>query len=127
MIVLLWPVLTLTSLMIFRASLRQAKIRNLHVVRCVIYSAACLALVGPYLLIATPLLVVWRPWGEYTLFGYVDNVYIACTILLALLAIRLMIAYRMYLRFPHAIATVLASQIIVALILLKLDMILLGN
>ncbi len=127
MIVLLWAPLTFASLLIFRVSLRQAQINYLHVVRCVVYSAAILALVGPYLLIATLLLVRWIPWGGYTQFGYVDNVYIACAILLLILTYRLAMAYRLYLRFPHAIATVLSSQIIVALILLKLDMVMLGH
>jgi hypothetical protein len=130
LVILLWAPLTLASLFIFRATLRQAKINNIHVMRCVIYSAAVLALVGPYLLITTPLLVtIWSPapFVGLTQFGYVDNVYAACVLLLLILGYRLAVAYRMYLRFPHAIATVLASQVIVALVLLKIDMMLQGH
>ena len=40
-------------------------------------------------------------------------------LLLLILGWRLGIAYRGYLRFPHAVATVVASQVIVALALLE--------
>jgi hypothetical protein len=64
--------------------------------------------------------VGWRD----TRFGYVDDIDLACALFLLILAVRLMFAYRLYLRFHYAIATVIASQIIVALALLEVDLIL---
>ena len=60
------------------------------------------------------------------MFGYVDATYLACAAGFVLfLGIRLSFAYRLYLRFPHAIATVIASQIIVVLAMLQIDMMIL--
>jgi hypothetical protein len=61
------------------------------------------------------------------MFGYVDNVYLACAVLLLLLAYRLAVAYRVYLRFRLAYLVIFASQVIVALTMLKLDMWMLGH
>jgi hypothetical protein len=127
MIPLLWPVLSFASLLLFRATMRQAKIRNEHVLRCVIYSAAMLSLFASVLVVAN-LVDGYRPFYSigYTPFGYVEAGYVLCLVFLALLSGRLVIAYRLYLRFPHAVAAVIASQIIVGLVLLKIDMILQG-
>src|SRR5205814_7296763 len=36
--ILVWPWLTILSLMLFRISMRRARIRTVHVLRCVLYS-----------------------------------------------------------------------------------------
>ena len=35
----LWPWLTFLSLMVFRISMRRARVKSVHVLRCVLYSA----------------------------------------------------------------------------------------
>jgi hypothetical protein len=125
---LLWPWLTFLSLLVYRASLRQARIRPVHVLRCVIYSAdlAALAIVPLYFALSVwndpYLLNRWQGQGGwYFPFGLaIDATTLELGILmLLLLGYRLAIAYRRYLHFPHAAAAVLASQVMVGLVLLK--------
>jgi len=129
MVPLLWIPLTLLSLLVYRASMRQAKIRLGHVLRCVVYSATPIVLFGPLLLAASFSENIYgpRPLWRLTALGYLDITYLFGVAFLALLALRLAISYRLYLRFPHAIAAVIASQTIVALIFLKLDMLMQGH
>ena len=47
--IFIWPPLTFATLMLYRSILQQAKIRKLHVLRVVIYSAAPIAFIGPLL------------------------------------------------------------------------------
>ena len=122
-----WPVLTLAVLMVFRASMRRAKVRTSHMLRCVIYSAdgmivAALALAVyvatvAYTQLATPIVTaVVRPqrWLEFTY----NAIPYALTGALVLMTFRLASAVRHYLRFDHSRATAIASQIIVALMIL---------
>ena len=122
-----WPVLTLVVLMVFRASMRRARVRTSHVLRCVIYTAdgmivAALALAVhvatvAYTQLTTPLVpAVVRPqrWLEFTY----NAIPYALTGALVLMTFRLASAIRHYLRFDHSRATALASQIIVALLIL---------
>lgn len=119
--VLLWPVLTLGALLIFQISMRRAKIRTAHVLRCVVYSFDALvwmALVNT-VVVAGMLasLLIWRTTGtrltamplilfNLTMAGYI--IY------------RLVASYRLYLRFDHPILTILASQVIAGLAIAKL-------
>jgi hypothetical protein len=122
---LLWPWLTFLSLLLYRASLRQARIRSAHVLRCSIYSAdlAVLAVLPLYLGLS-----VWNDpyrgadrWRSYYPLGLaVDETIVELGfIMLLLLGYRTWVAYRRYLNFPHAAAAVLASQTIVGLALFK--------
>jgi hypothetical protein len=119
LITLVWPWLTFAALMIFQISMRRAKVRPVHVLRCVIYSidgALVISLLaGAYLLWqllsrsrVLPFFYYQTSWAIYLSAG-----------LLALLTYRLWIAYRKYLRFDHALATVTVSQIMVALLVFK--------
>jgi hypothetical protein len=126
---LAWPWLTLLCLMIFRWSMRRAKVRHLHVLRCVLYSSDILFWYALLLLVMTPLRVqaylhtLYRYYAGPISASYLDSlpqVETAIGLLAIALAIyRLVVAYRRYLRFDHAIATVLASQIILGLIFLN--------
>ena len=117
---LLWAAGTFLALLVFRISMRRARIRPVHVVRCVIYSfdaavwavilvvaAAVATAAGIYVLRlqafhGLAFLVVAAPWAVAAVVFY-----------------RLVIAYRLYLRFDHPFLTVLASQLIAWLIVLN--------
>jgi hypothetical protein len=122
---ILWPWLTFAALLIYRMSMRQARIRPAHVLRCTIYSADAALVVGPALL---GVQFFTDPWGNvafpggWSAWNFVLNPETLLVLLavVLLLTYRLAIAYRRYLRFPHAIAAVLASQVMVSLALLKL-------
>ena len=113
--------------------MRQARIRQGHVARAVLYSSDVFAVTLPALLLAGGLAMMGiEPveWLVDALPGEVglrwllpgtDNILLLAAMLLMLLAgWRLWRAYRHYLSFPHAAATVLASQAIVWLALVSL-------
>jgi hypothetical protein len=105
------------ALMIFRISMRRARIKPVHVLRCVVYSFDVVLWFGcAWLLISAGYAVEtflhaeqWWPW-----------MYPAILFLQAgwplFIIYDLIVAYRLYLRFDHPIATVLASQLIVGLL-----------
>jgi hypothetical protein len=119
-----WPWLTLAALMVFQVSMRRAKVKPIHVMRCVIYSADALVLL--LLALAPSLLsnVVRGRWGTLFLSGMFEIRLTGYALLFAATVItyRLWIAYRFYLRFEHALATVLASQVMVGLLVWKLGL-----
>jgi len=130
---LIWPWLTLASLLIFRTTMRRARIKSGHVLRCVIYSsdvgivmgipvAFALAAMNPYYYISQFGTWIWA-WSLSR------NLAIPLTILSLVLftGYRLSIAYRDYLRFPKPISTVVASQVMVILISIKIYLLLSGN
>jgi hypothetical protein len=118
--------------MVFRISMRRARIRPVHVLRCVLYGGDVLLWVA---LVAVPA-VAWqaytfavtpgggfgRPYwpAQYFLPAPRDGaelaLYLACAAGVALFARRLVTSYRHYLRFDRPAATVLASQAIVFLV-----------
>ncbi|HEX2972058.1 MAG TPA: hypothetical protein VHP11_06980 [Tepidisphaeraceae bacterium] len=114
---LLWPPTTLALLMIFQASMHKARIKSSHVLRCVIYSADATFWVAPLLAAGT--------WGAASYRGPIAMSEWVCWACIAivpamhlLMTYRLTMAYRLYLRFQHPTTTVLATQLIVALIVL---------
>jgi hypothetical protein len=113
---LAWPWLMLLSLQVFRASMRRAKVRTGHVLRCVVYSfdfGAWLGLAGVlwagYSVVARgPSL---RPWsGDQDEYASRALGFLALT--LVLVTWRMWRAYRHYMRFDHALGTVIAAQVI---------------
>jgi hypothetical protein len=115
MVTVLWPLAAYGGLSVFQISMFRAKIHQIHVARCVIYSADGLVWVGLSLFAAAiacfAMAFFNRPPSEDT-----------ALLLLWLLAVwvavfsyRLWRAYRLYLRFDHSAATVLCAQIIAAL------------
>lgn len=110
---LLWPVLTLAALMIFRISMRRAHIRTVHVLRCVAYSldgilwSTALLLAGVYI----ALFISDSGAQDSMEFGLLLGLMLA----VVLGSYRLWAAYRYYLRFDRPFATVLATQVITIL------------
>jgi len=111
-----WPWLTVAALMVFRISMRRARIRPVHVVRCVVYSFDGVFWLGVLSLLLAPVAAALMLSGGMFGQGFVP---LAVTLLylaaFLYMAWRLTVAYRLYLRFDHPVATVLASQVIVAL------------
>lgn len=127
--ILTWPWFTCLTLMVFRVSMRRAKIRSIHVLRCVIYNADT-AMWGAILVV--PALAFSRQFvglgWRFRTGSTTSNLFIAClpvALLIATLSLwtwRLAIAYRSYLRFSHPVATVIASQALVVLLWLNLSL-----
>ena len=124
--VIVWPWLTLAGLMVFRWSMKRAKMNRVHVMRCLIYSTDLLLLAFPF-----------YGWLVAEACGFDNRFFIppttlaklwiaAAAILLVAFSYRLICAYRFYLRFDHAIATVLAAQTMAALAVCKLLFVLQG-
>ena len=137
-ILLAWPVATFLALLVFRISMRRARIKPVHVLRCVVYSFdvigwAALAAGAAVLYRAA---VTWADWPPREIltnrfvptpplprsipFSYRPDVVpdalfwlLAAAVLLS--AYRLASAFRHYLKFDHPVSTVVASQVIVVL------------
>ena len=110
-----WPWLTLTTLMIFAASMRRAKVRPLQVMRCALYccdAAVWLVPLTAWVLSAYIDKIGEMPYSE--LLGARGQSLLAAPVFAALTAYRLTAAYALYLRFHWPVATVVASQLIVA-------------
>jgi len=116
--ILSWSWMTLAALLIFRASMRRARIKTVQVLRCVIYCSADLLLwLAVLLLMLTPAHVL-AMMGMRWWIGFMAVSATCCAVsCIALTTHRLTIAYRLYLRFDHPDATVLASQIVALLVM----------
>ena len=115
-LLILWPWLTFATLMIFRISMARAKVKPIHVLRCIIYSC-------DMVLIAIALLVPIAP--AFTSFSYdpiraFGCIVLSCVILSALTLVKLGFAYRLYLQFPHAWTTAIVSQFVVSLAIVSI-------
>lgn len=115
---LAWPWLTMGALLVFRWSMQRARIRPWHVLRCVVYSSDAIFWAGP---INLGLYLAWimlvPSWADP--FAYQAVIVLNMAIALHMLY-RLVTAYQLYLRFDHPILTILASQVIVGLAMVKL-------
>jgi hypothetical protein len=117
LLVVAWPWLSAAGLLIFQISMRRRRIRAVHMVRCVVYSADvtilfALALAAAAGVEANDLLVGRRGSNAPTAALLVSFVVVP------LFAYRLWVAVKRYLRFDRPFATVLAVQVIVGLIAL---------
>jgi hypothetical protein len=116
----LWAVATFFSLLVFRISMRRARIHPVHVARCVVYSfdaviwPALATCVATAVSIALALLLSKRDFALLS-----GTVAFAPWVLIAMVVYRLVSAYRHYLRFDHPFLTILASQVIAGLVLLN--------
>jgi hypothetical protein len=112
-----WGGLTLAAMMIFQVSLRRARLRPVHLVRCVVYSGDLLlwVYVLDVITIATEHLLthtfgvvgIWPLGNTVMTFAY--------CIAVVTFFFRLVTAFKRYLRFDHPISTVLATQLITLL------------
>jgi hypothetical protein len=110
-IFLAWPWLTLLGLLVFRMSMRQAKILRIHLLRTVIYSCDFGFVLGIALMACTVI-------GLQISDGWVALA--GAMLCAAFTTYRLTIAFRQYLRVHLPLATVLASQLISLLVVFLL-------
>lgn len=115
-----WPWATWVILLLFRQSMRQARVRPVQILRCTLYSAdAGAAALGVALSIAVAAgLYAWLPQGMFPNLesGLLPMALAACLVA----TYRLSVAYARYLRFRHPRSTVLATQVILFLIAFNL-------
>jgi len=116
-VLLALPELSGLALSIYRASMRKAKIDRLHVARCVTYSYDFVVWPVMAMLLLGLMVIIWSPPRSSW------QIKLLCWMLLLLapavwmvMSIRLACAYRYYLRMRHAVAAVLAGQVIVILV-----------
>ena len=119
LMVLSWSWLTWLTLLIFRVSMRRAKINAAHVLRCALYSFdpvvwACMAMTT----LVTPIISLLVSPSFIRQGAIVDIVLTIPAV--GYMMYRLIVAYRRYLRFDHPVLTVLASQAIVLLAVVNL-------
>jgi hypothetical protein len=107
-----WPWLTMAALLIFRASMRRAKVRTVHVLRCSLYCCDAALWLGTATVLLVPVLMNRLDLGRYI--GYRDLA-IAALVFAPMTAWRLSAAYRHYLQFDHPVATAAAAQLVVLL------------
>jgi hypothetical protein len=114
---LTWPWLMFASLMIFQWSMRRSKVRAIHVLRCTVYSGGTLAWAG-----LGGLVVFWAFSGQMLFWpmGRTENVMKGILMaliggLLLSMVYQLIVAYRRYMRFDHAVVTVLSALVIAIL------------
>ncbi len=119
---LVWPWLTLASLMIFQISMRRKGIKNVHLLRCVLYSADTALWMNLGLLATAGIDLIYAlATHDLSTLARLQSsearMFLTWCILLlwAITCYRLCVAYKKYLRFDHVLATIIASQIIVAL------------
>ena len=133
---LAWPWMTFLTLLVFQFSMRRARVRTVHVLRCVLYGFDAIWWAG--LVVAA--VVAWQIHsgaalpGRTILSGLPDflamvvNSYghdlvartaaVAAAVLLPVMTYRTVVAYGLYLRFDRPAATVLTSQAIVLLVVM---------
>jgi hypothetical protein len=121
---LAWPWLFMLALLIFQFSMRRARIRQVHVLRCVLYSFD-LVLWAIVLVVASGILALG--YGDNSGAGWgptnapVMAIRIARDAVVILGTLRLTIAYRDYLRFDHPRATVLSALLITVLLVVAIE------
>jgi hypothetical protein len=119
-----WPAASLAALMVFQISMRRAKVRWVHVVRCVVYASDLVLWLTPP--VVAGMAVYWigasAPLHDLVAVGSVFLPIFAWGVF----ATRLSIAYQRYLKFDRPALTVLCSQLIVVLAYAKLDLIVQG-
>ncbi len=120
-----WPWILFITLQIFSESMRKARIRRVHVLRCVIYSID-LTLLAIFLLIGT-LIGVGAMAAEAANVSSIkssrffeDMIMWVIFLTLLLHTYRLAVAYRRYLRFDHSTAVAVSAQLITGLSILTI-------
>jgi hypothetical protein len=119
-----WPWATLAGLLIFQISMRRARVRRPHILRCICYSADVGFWLGLLMIpTAFALALLWPagvlgPPRTSTTLSRLE--WWICLGGLLVFSARLIVAYRQYLRFPRSIWVVLAAQVIGGLLVLNL-------
>ena len=119
---LAWPWLTLASLMIFQISMRRRGVRNAHLLRCAFYCIDAALWLNLCLLLAAGIAVFYGLATHNLRTAAILRprtvplcLFWSCLLLWLIICYRLYVSYKNYLRFDHALATIIASQVIVAL------------
>ena len=119
----IWPWLTLAALAVFRRTMRRARVRPGHVARCVVYAGDAVAWL-PAAAVAVAAGFWWAgigwpfdllPYEWVVLLGTGSAGLIGMGVFAAVAGWRLWRAHALYLRLPHAAATVLAAGVVVLL------------
>ncbi len=114
-----WPWLTFLGLLVFRWSMRRARVRRVHLLRCAIYSfdpallaVLCVLAAGTSVLLSD---VVGSRW-TFMEAVFLHRVFILPIVLWLILSwLRFTAAIRHYLQFDHPRSTALAVQIMVVM------------
>jgi hypothetical protein len=112
--VVCWPWLTFVTLMIFLVSMRRANVRPIHVVRCAVYSSDAIWLVPIIFAVLPDRLPLLHHYTYAVGYANVALTFVAISFA-TLVSYRLGAAYRLYLKFPHARAVAIVSQLIILL------------
>ena len=108
------PVVTYLLLMIFQQTMRKAKLRFAHVLRCITYSAdVALWPVLPLCLLTVMNGSPQTPYQWEEEFAWM--VFFSLGLIWFTFIWRMICAYRYYLRFDHPAATIISVQIIILL------------
>jgi hypothetical protein len=112
-----WPWFTCLTLMVFRVSMRRARVKTVHVLRCVVYSSDPMIWAGIAMLALTGFaLAADGAISEQQFIGLSEALLAG---LYLIVVTKLGAAYARYLRFDRPWATVIASQIVFALLVLN--------
>ncbi|MFQ5502554.1 MAG: hypothetical protein ACE5EQ_09680 [Phycisphaerae bacterium] len=117
---LTWPWLSFLALMVFQMSMKRARIKAIHVLRCTLYASDVilwLAITHVVLILTVIVLLSTAGPGMRVMMATTVS-FIAAAPLIA--SYRLAVAYRFYLRFDRPVLTVLAAQILMMLLGLNL-------
>ncbi len=118
---LAWPWLIFSALLVFRVSMRRARVKLVHVLRCALYSCDAFVWIGVILLVCTVLaFLIWGFRSGVIRFVLEEVALWAMLGILLLSGYRLGVACRLYLRFDYAFSAVLAAHTIVVLFLANL-------
>jgi hypothetical protein len=115
-----WPWFTLVALQVFQASMRRARVRPVHVLRAVVYACDAAWLLVAIAVVAGALVADPQHRFTWGLHSTGQSVAAAALVFATFTTWRLAAAYRHYLRFDHPLATVVASQVIVVLLVMVL-------
>jgi hypothetical protein len=117
-----WPWMTLLIMRIFRVSMRRARINPMHILRALIYSSdTAIWFVGLYLA-ALVLTIMLNVLGHLDFNGWQtpQHLTLAAIACAAITLYRLWVAFKLYLKFDHALAVAIPSQTILCLVVLTI-------
>ncbi len=109
---LVWPWVSLLALQVFQISMRRARIRSMHVLRCVLYSFDLVLWSLLFTLAAAAMAFTADPDRLQT------GLLVARNLAILIGTWRLAMAYREYLRFHRPFATAISAMVITAMLIL---------
>jgi hypothetical protein len=116
---ILWPMLTVVSMMVFQITMKSRRIHTTHLVRCAMYNQNIFALLNVLLIINFEQSVGLhvRLAGGHRFISFWGPLLSGSLVLVVFLIFfqRMVAACKHYLRFDRPIATIVASQIITGL------------